>query len=859
VIRFLFRSLQRQIRQSRTLFALAVIGVALGVASVVAIQTLNQGALLAFDGSVRAISGQAELSVVGTTPAFAESLLVPVLADADVKAAWPICRVDAAVRGRPGLLLDLVGVDLLAPVRFPTSDMSPETDASFEAGADIAANVVTALTSPGWVALTPDLARAQGWTVGDTLTVSSGSRIVVLTVGALVDFQAVEPLAPRTLAVMDIAQVQGRLARKGLVHQIDIQLVEGADPQRVSARLERALGPGVRVQTPEQRSQDAEGLLAAFRLNLTALSLISVFVGLFLVLTSVQASLARRRREFGLLRCLGASPGQTVGLVVAESGFLGVLGTMLGIPLGYVVALRNLDTVSATLTSIYVLEGVDRLVLPPEVILLGAVVGILGAMAGAVWPALEMTRRDTLQLLAPVTMHEQAGRFSGRLTWIAGLLAAVGSLWFFLGGADTRWGGFAYGAVMLISLPLVVPLVVRSAGKQARPRGMGLSLSVRNLVARLHTTSFAIAALAVTVSMLVGITILVGSFRQTLTSWLDVTIRADVYLTSQSWVRAGEEAFLDRWLLDEIANDPAVAAVEEQRRLRIATPDGRFRVWLNGIKVAGLPGTELVHRLPLQQGEAADVARRLEAGEVLIGEPLARKGALAIGDTLDLAGPAGPIRLRIAGVAYDYTSEGGTAFVTMSTLDQFFPAGPPNNVAIFLRDGEPVDETVARLRIDHRELPLIFRSNRDLRREILAIFDQTFAVTRTLQTLALLTAVFGVSLTLLVQSRERTGELALLRSLGANRRQVFGLFLGEGATMGLLGLMMGLIGGLGLAMLLILNVNRQWFGWTIQAAWPGVDILRQSLTVMAATVIAAVIPAAKAGLAGPEQLSRDDL
>ena len=116
MIRFLWRSLQRQFRESRTLFLLSVFGVSLGVASVVAIQTLNQGALQAFNGSVRAVSGQADLSVVGAMPAFAETLLVPVLADSEVVAAWPMCRVDAALRGRPDVLLDIVGVDLLAPV-----------------------------------------------------------------------------------------------------------------------------------------------------------------------------------------------------------------------------------------------------------------------------------------------------------------------------------------------------------------------------------------------------------------------------------------------------------------------------------------------------------------------------------------------------------------------------------------------------------------------------------------------------------------------------------------------------------------------------------------------------------------------
>jgi len=831
VIRFLWRSLRRQFSQARTLFLLSVFGVSLGVASVVAIQTLNRGAIQAFNGSVRAISGQAALSVVGTTPAFDETLLVPILADEDVAAAWPLCRVDAAVAGRPGLLLDIVGVDVLAPVQYPV-----RTDGAFD---DARWDFMSALHQPGWVAITPDLARKHHWVVGDTLAVSSGSRRATLVIGALVAFQDLEPLAPQNLAVMDIAAVQENLARVGLVHQIDIRLRAGADPATVAARLGARLGPGVRLLTPEQRAQDAEGLLQAFRLNLTALSLISVFVGVFLVLTSVQASLAQRRREYGILRCLGADPSWMFWLIMAETTALGLLGVALGIPLGYGVALYNLDAVSATLTSIYVLAGLDQLTLPPAVILMGAAVGLLGALGGAVYPAWEMSRRDTLKLLVPVSRHETTGRHTGRLVVAAVTLMALASAWFFTSGIGTRWGGFVYGALMMLALPWLVPMVVQQTGRLARPNGMGPALSLRNLVARLQTTSFAVAALAVTVSMLVGITLLVGSFRATLVSWLDVTIQADVYVSTESWVRSGNEAFLDRALLDELAGLTPVAALEQQRRMRVRTRSGGHRIWFNGIEVAGLPGRELARRLPLQTGNAADVARGLDQGAVLIGEPLARKAGLAIGDTLWLSGPSGAVGLSVAGVAYDYTSEGGTAFVTMSTMNRTFGPGPTNNAALFLTDPTRIDAVVAQLKSRYH--------------------GQTFAVTRTLQTLALLTAVCGVALTLLVQSRQRVGELALLRSLGATRRQIFGLFLGEGAAMGMLGLMLGVAGGVGLAALLILVINRQWFGWTIQPAWPVAALLRQAAAVMAATLAAASIPAFKAGLAGPEQLSRDDL
>jgi putative ABC transport system permease protein len=852
MIRYLGRSLARQVRESRTLFLLTLAGVALGVASVVSIQVLNQGALLAFDAGMQAVSGQADLSVMGTTSTLDETLYPRVLEDPAVTGAWPLVRVDVAVAGRPDLFLDVVGFDIFAPVRYPLTGQAEPDDSN-----DL---VTDALSVPGWVAVTPALAAAEGWSVGDTLTVSSGSRLAVLTIGALVDFQKFEPMAPSRLAVMDIAQAQGLLARSGRIHQIDLTLAAGADVATAAGRLQDSLGPGVRVLTPEQRRQDTRSLLAAFRLNLTALSLISIFVALFLVLTSIQASLVRRRGEFGLLRSLGATRGQVLVLVIAEAGTLGLLGVVAGIPLGYLIAQANIDTVSATLTSIYVLDGLEKMTLPPGVVALGLAVGLLGAMAAAILPALDMSRRDTVQLMSPVAVHRRTGQSAGRLALLAAIAALVVTIWFALQGAGQRHGGFIYGFFMMILLPVVVPLVVRTVCRPARPRGIGPALSLRNLLVRLQTTSFAVAALAVTVSMLIGITLLVGSFRQTLDTWLDTTIRADIYLSTESWVRAGNEAFLDQGLLDELAALPGVIGVETQRRLQVRTTDGRHQVWLNGVSIAGIPAADLTRRLPLMDGDPVQVARRLnQEGAVMIGEPLARKGNLAVGDTLQLAGPGGTVALPVAGIGYDYSSEGGSAFVVGEVFARHFGGGPPNNAALFIDPELAVEPFVADLKKRYAGRPLVFRSNRILRGEVMDIFDQTFAVTGTLQSMALLIAVCGVSLTLLVQARERSGELALLRALGATRRQVFGLFLGEGAGMGVLGILLGLAGGIGLAALLILVINREWFGWTIQPSFDLGIILRQILIILSAAVAAAVYPAWQAGLSSPGQLVRDDL
>ena len=234
--------------------------------------------------------------------------------------------------------VDILGVDLYSPVRIPWDGEPGDLSAT--------------LRVPGWAAVSSELAAAMGWSIGDRFEVLSGTRRVRLTVGALVDFRRVVPTAGRRMVVMDIAQVQSRLGRRGELHQIDVIARDSDSVLELAARLERSLGPSVRVVRPEQREKEAEGLMGAFRLNITALSLISLFVGGFLVYASMQASLVRRRGEFGLLRSLGATRAQVLGVIVAEVALLGALGTILGIPIGWYAARANVEVVSATLSNL---------------------------------------------------------------------------------------------------------------------------------------------------------------------------------------------------------------------------------------------------------------------------------------------------------------------------------------------------------------------------------------------------------------------------------------------------------------------------------------------------------------------------
>ncbi len=859
MIAYLRRAFPALVRQSRTLYALTTLGVALGVASVVSIQTINRSALAAFSGSVKAVSGDAELTVLGQGTGLDERLLDMVLADPDVTAAWPLILQNVAVAGtgEPGQgdILEIVGIDIFAPIEYPLSTERVEA-----AGARVdPALLADTLAQPGWVALTPAYARERNLAVGDSLVVSSGSRLFTLRLGALVDFQKLAPLASRKIALMDIAQAQSLLGERGVVTQIDMVLADDADLAVVQSRLAAALGAGARVVTPEQRRDDAAALLAAFRLNLTALSLISVFVGVFLIFSAIQASLVRRRREFGLLRTLGATRGQVLGLILLEAGLLGLAGTLLGVPLGYLAAQANVESVSGTLTSIYLLSEIEQLSFPPALAVLAAVVGIGGALLGALMPARDMSRRDAAALLAAGALQERTQAAAPRLALLGVGFAALVVGWYVVGGARLKESGFVLAVGLLIALPLLTPLVLRETCGRVRPRGLGFALSLRNLVVRLHATSFAVAALAVTVSMLVGTTLLIGSFRRTLETWIGQTLQADIYVSSESWVQGGGRATLGPGLVDSLTTLPGVDAAEMLRRVRTRTGSGR-EIQLSGIAHVGRDGNHWATRVPLLAGDSEAVERRLRAGgAVLVSEPLARKERLAPGDSLSLMTSRGLIRLPVAGIGYDYSTEAGLALMSRATLDGLVGPGEFSNLALYLAPGVEVEATVDRLRAIYAGQPLVFRSNARLREEILAIFDQTFAITRILQVMALLIAVCGISLTLVIMARERAAEFALLRALGATRGQVLRLLVGEGGAMGVAGLLLGLGGGAGLAAILILLINRAYFGWTIRFGPPADALVAQAAWIMAGALAASVLPALRGSRTAATELTREDL
>lgn len=836
MIRYFLCALRAQLHGGVALFALSLFGVAIGVASVVSIQIINLNALGAFRGSMQAVSGNADLSLMGRMPVLPETVYPQVLATPGVAAAWPLYRIDVALMDDEPIYLEVIGVDFFTPIDVPWEGEPVD--------------VSDALGQPGWVAVTSTLAEERGWSLGERLPVSIGTRQVELVVGALSDFQEASPLASPRLAVMDIAQAQALLGSPGEIHQIDVQVAEGADQERVIGALKDELGSKARILTPEQREQQAASLLSAFRLNLTALSLISLFVGGFLVFSSTQAALVRRRTEFGLLRSLGATHRQVFGLLVGDVALLGIAGVAVGMPLGYLAAQANVERVSATVSNLYLLEEIHQLVVPPWFFALGAAVGLAGAGLGALMPALELGRKDTRSLLAAFSLHERVGEKAPRL-FVLGVVCVVAVLGIYVVAGD-RWrpAGFVQAFLLICAMPLLAPWLVQLATSRLPVHSFGLAYGVKGLGKQLQTTPLAVAALAIAVSMVVGVTTMVSSFRETLEIWIDHTIRADIYVSTPSGRRSATHATIDDAIIEELRSHPDVTHVDRLRRF-FAYTDGR-RFSLAGVDTTVPPDRA---RFALLEGEVDELAR----GVALVGEPLARKEGLHVGDDLVVDGPAGPVRLPIAGIYYDYSGELGSAFIHLDTMAKHFGAGAVNDVALYLTASSDAERVVDELKTDFADTPLRFRSNRGLREQAMRVFDQTFAITELLRYMSLLIAVCGVALTLIVLARERASELALYRALGASRLQIFRIYLGKGVGMGAAGILLGSVAGVAFAFILIYVVNRAFFGWTIAVFWPVGLLVWQSGIVLLAAAAASVYPAIVASRTPATVLRREDL
>ncbi len=417
------------------------------------------------------------------------------------------------------------------------------------------------------------------------------------------------------------------------------------------------------------------------------------------------------------------------------------------------------------------------------------------------------------------------------------------------------WIGFGAAFFVLLGFSFLVPEVALRFSRLASRGLRGSiepSLAAANIGRALVRNSVTIAALAAAVAMAIGVSVMVYSFRQTVGSWIEQTLLADLFIAPASNEIVGPTSFIPPEVTQFFESHPAVQSVDSFREINLSLGE-------KSIAVAVIRGGAQ-RRLRFLQGDAAAIMQRFAHEQVvLVSESFARRNRVRDGEILELLTPEGPRKFPIAGTFYDYTRDQGVVYLSADNFKRFWKDDRINSLAIYLRP-EASPEALAkefRARFS-RSGQFMVLSNRELRVRIFEIFDQTFAVTYVLRTIAVLVAVVGIALTLTTLIAERSRELGVLRALGGSVGQLRRLLLWESGMIGLLAAAVGLASGLCLSVVLTGVINRAFFGWTIQLAFPLGSLAFTPVWIIAAAVLAGIYPAWRAGKLPVTEALRDE-
>jgi putative ABC transport system permease protein len=780
--------------QNRLRTALAVLAIALGVALGYAVQLINAAAVNELAQSVKTLSGDADFEVRGPRGGFPESIYPSMARLADVAVASPVVEVDAKIAGRDAPLR-IIGVDVfragyLQPGMIPTSADRLDT------------------LRPDVIFLSPAAARFLEVAIGDTVHLQVALRDVTLRVAG-----ELAAAGNQRFGLMDIAGAQAAFDRLGFISRIDVRLRPGVAAEAFEQTLRKMLPPGVDVVRPETAIAASASLSRSYRVNLNVLALVALVTGGLLVFSTQTHAVVRRRSQLALLRVLGVTRNRLTLMVVAEGALVGLVGSVLGLAGGFALAQIAVRSYGADLGSGFFRGVTPSLMLEPVALMIFFALGVVAAVAGGAVPAIEAARAAPAQALKAGDEEAMYARLRPVVPGLA--LIALGAAATALPAAGgLPIFGYVAIALLLVGTLMLMPQLSRMAlSWLPLPRAPAPKLAIAQLRGAPGQVSVSLAAIVASVSLTVSMVIMVASFRDSLDSWLERILPADLYIRAAS---AGDTAYLSPDVQAAIAALPGVRRADFLREQQLMLDPLRPRVVLQARAIdpaaAGrsLPiiGTPIAVPFdappPVWVSEAAVDLYDFSRGRII---------------ELPIAGKVH--RFTVAGTWRDYGRQQGVVAIERLRYVALTGDGTASNVALWLAPGVDGATLEATLRgaIPGGERLEIARPG-EIRDASLQVFDRTFAVTYALELVAVVIGLVGLSSSFgaLVLARRR--EFGVLRHLGMTKTQVGAMLATEGLVVSTIGLIVGLTVGFAISLILIHVVNRQSFHWGMELSLP---------------------------------------
>ncbi len=807
-----------------------LLSIALGVAVIFAMDIAGEAAAGSFKSSMETVSGQDDIEILATggLPAtlLAKLSLLP----------YPIRyspRIEDFAIVNSSRAVTLVGVDVFANALLIEGQTEAEPTQS-------GAHGIFTTTSLG--------------KKGDTLRLQINDQPLSYKILGTIDASQVNG----DLILMDLEDAEAVTNRLNRLDRILISLPEN-EKQNVDQWVEKLqphIPAGATIRPIGARKEENRKMLEAFRWNLRVLSYIALMVGAFLIYNTISVSVVRRRAEIGIVRAVGGTRRLMTLAFLAEAAVFGLAGGALGLVMGRLLAEGAVKLVGLTVQALYV----SSTAAPVEFNLGAAAVslgtGLAVSLLAALAPALEAGQIAPTEAMARGRIDTNLQQASSRnLVYAAALLVIALALCQLPPIFNKPFGGYLATLALVAAGSLSAPSLIQFGGRHiAGLGGVQSLLAGRSLAGALRRSSVLVAALATAIAMMTSVGIMVGSFRETMLTWIDTQIRADFYLRPAGMAAVDRHPTIAEEVAKRIEALPGVLAVDRFRA---------YTIRYNGLPVTLAGGDVQAQmrygRTALRSGDQKDAIEAMLKGEaVIVSEPFSEKHRVKVGDKLTI--PLGTERpsFRIAGIFRDYSSENGYIILDHSIIKKFLPADEASNLAVYT--SPDADRVKLRQQIEAAYTPrrIVVFENRALRNEAVRIFDQTFAVTYALEAVAVFVAVMGVAGAMLALIIDRRREIGLLRFLGAAASQVRGIILFEAAFIGLFSQIIGVVSGALVSLVLIFVINKQSFGWTIEFHTPVLALLSALAFTYVATVIAGLYPARIATRLNPIEVMHEE-
>lgn len=769
---------------------LAVIGIAAGVAVVTGVALLRGALVESLDAVSSELVNDRALVLrhaSGRLPVerYRELAIAPGAPD------WvPLIRVPARV---DDARIELLGLDPFSGVRGMIAEDAGGGEstlaAALYAGDD---DLPAALASPATLNL-------LGLSPGDVVEVRLADGSARLRIGAPV---RARPGLDRRL-ILDIAELQRAIGARGWVSEL-------LAPAEAEAWIRARLDDTLLLTTARRQQANARQLTEGMRANLTAMSLLALATGLFVVYSVLSFLMVQRRREFALLRALGMTPSRLARMLSAEVLAIAALGGLLGLVAGTLLSDRLLQLVAAPVAEVY--GRLPAAATQPDLLLYAMIwaTGLFAALIAAL-PVVS----DALRIPPGRMVRAPAAR-SWPLAWLLALasaLIAAGALWVLLDGRLFAALGGLF--LMLAGLIPVAPRLgfglIDFTGRRFR-RGLA-GRALRLLGGARGRLTPAMAALSLALALALGMGMMILNFRTAVDDWVAQLLRADLYVSM-------DQRALDR---DDVRRLAALAGVRA----------------LSSVRSARLvDGTRLTsYRLPPEawsgfdwRGEPpAGGYQAFRAGEIaLVSEPFSRRQELTPGDEVQLTTPEGDtLTLPVAGVFREFSSEQGFIAISSTLYRERFGDPRVDSVGLYLDAGldaeafaetlpPPVDDAA-------RASEWSTITPAEIRRQSLAVFDRTFRISWALAGLVGLIALVALTSALLAQGLERAREHATLRALGLTPGRLSALITLQSAALTGAALVLAIPLAVLIHYALSLLVQPRAFGWSLPAGLPPLE------------------------------------